>query len=218
MATRNDALKIIIGLLAFYPSANIPETTIHAYVEALIDIDAEYLAAAAADCKDRLKWFPALAEIREAAVKLKLGSAHVKTALEAWGEVKDAIERCGRYRDPQFSDPITAATVGAMGWAALCNSEVDQEMSWRMRFIEQYNENCRREVEHGRMSPAVRQISERQALVRQKTAQIATSFSMPRRLSAPQTHRLSSNESPASQQPASMPVRARIDATVDGAQ
>lgn len=184
MATRDEIIKIVFGLAALYPTTKVTEATVDGYIGSLQDIEAEYLSIAAKDCVERNKWFPSVSELRESAVNLMLGSAHAMPALEAWGELKRAVAIYGRERQPEFSDPILAATVSALGWVDFCNSDISDEMSWRARFVELYSDYRRREIDQARMSPEVRQISARQAEVRRTIGKLTASFSMPSRLSA----------------------------------
>lgn len=57
---------------------------------------------------------------------------------DAWGDVLREIGATGRYREPRFADPVTAAVVGRLGWRELCDSE--NAVADRARFVQLYDQ------------------------------------------------------------------------------
>jgi hypothetical protein len=49
----------------------------------------------------------------------------------------------GYYGSPQFSDDITTAVMAELGWRNLCMSECQE--ADRARFLQGYDEHCKRE-------------------------------------------------------------------------
>lgn len=81
------------------------------------------------------QFFPTVAEIR--AIVAESTHGRRRAGLDAWGDVKAAISRDGRYRTPTFADPIVARVVEAIGWLAICDSE--DEMVTRAHFGRAYD-------------------------------------------------------------------------------
>ncbi|MEG6521115.1 replicative helicase loader/inhibitor [Desulfotomaculum sp. 1211_IL3151] len=86
------------------------------------------------------KFFPAVAEIREAAIQLT--QPVVPTALEAWGEVTRAMRLYGYYRPEEALaslSPITAEVVRRFGWRDMCACEEPEVLRGQFRMAyEQY--------------------------------------------------------------------------------
>lgn len=114
------------------------------FKQTLSDIDGDLLRASALKIISTSKWFPSVAELREAALDIAEPNGR-RTGLEAWGDVVAAFHRDGgQYGNPQFDDPIASEVVRMLGWQTLCLSE-DQTAD-RARFIDGYNAiaSCRR--------------------------------------------------------------------------
>ena len=157
MATTDFVARTIAVLSAAYPSANIARETIQVYVADLSDIPDEVLDLAAADCRATCKWFPTIAEIRQAAARIQAGADSLPPALEAFGtmykEMNDShyhpdLAANGDPTRPVFSNAITAKIVAAMGLLYLYTSE--NGMSDRARFCDLYEEYARRGVRASR--------------------------------------------------------------------
>ena len=150
-------------LTAAYPGFKTPAATIEVYHRALADIDYTLAEAAVLDSVSKSRFFPTIAEIREAAARLAVGADSRKLALEAWGDVKRAVYVCGRAgwdKAKKLLDHDTAEAIRALGWLSFCDSEVDEEMSWRARFVEIYDQFQRRDVRNVQMLPAVREVQQ----------------------------------------------------------
>lgn len=166
-------------LTAAYPTFKTPAATIEVYSRALADLDYEVAEAAVLDAVSKSKFFPTIAEIRETAARLMTGADARMPALEAWGKVKDAVARYGRHGwegAVAYLDPQTADTIRALGWFAFCDSDVDDEMSWRARFVDLYDQYARRDLRQAQMLPAVREVQQ---------ARIETMRALTAKLTAP---------------------------------
>lgn len=121
------------------------------WCELLRDLDGDVLKAAALQHVSESKWFPSVAELRDAAAQLVMPER--KTPIEAWGDVKRQIKLAGYYRIPEFLDEITAAVVADMNWQKLCLSE--DEAADRARFIQGYSDRIKREHRQATELPQV---------------------------------------------------------------
>jgi len=155
MADREFIAKVLFALVAAYPNANVGKETMAVYVSDLSDIPNEILDAACTYCRTTSKWFPTIAELREASAKLQTGSDSLPPAGEAWGEVLRIIGRLGYFEQPVFDNPVAAKTVAAMGWKNI--AEGDNRTADRARFIELYNTYATRTLEQAKLPPALRQ-------------------------------------------------------------
>jgi len=133
-------VKIIIGMAAAYPNFQIRKDTITVYVEMLKDIPPEELDRAAKLVLVRSKFFPTIAEIREAVAELRTEGqrAGILSAVDAWNSVLEQVRFVGSYGSPKFADPITARIVAGMGWNNICMSE--NQMADRAHFLKMYND------------------------------------------------------------------------------
>lgn len=181
-----EFMQLWTVLTSAYPGFKTPAATIEVYNRALADLDYTLAEAAVLDAVSKSKFFPTIAEIREAAARLVVGADASMPALEAWGEIKKAVAIFGRHGwagAQKFLDERTAATIRAIGWLSFCDSEVDEEMSWRARFVELYDQYQRREVRQAQMLPAVREIAQKQIEQRAQVAQLESGLTA--RLTSP---------------------------------
>jgi hypothetical protein len=127
--------------------------TLRLYYQLLSDLPIEQIKAAVLRHVSCSKWFPTVAELREASTVLS--AAPLPSAIEAWGEVLDAMAGIEGYcfadhvTVPRFANPITARLVDAMGWRALCGSE--NGIADRARFIESYEQLAARNEREQRL-------------------------------------------------------------------
>ena len=143
--TKQEVSKIVLGLIAAYPSAKLASTTGEVYERLLVDL--EYRRAAAAVKRIILThtFFPAVAEIRKAYFESEQGSQ--MSGLEAWAVVLKAIRRFGRYEEPAWANPLVGRAVELWGsWQQLCDSPED-DAPGRARFVELYETLQRRHHE-----------------------------------------------------------------------
>lgn len=140
-----DAAKIVAMLVTAFPSqmaklSNEQQAdTRTLYRRMLLDLDAKAAEAAVVRLISTSRFWPSVAEIRDAAQTTTVG--HKRTGAEGWGDVKRTIGREGVYRRPRidfsFADQVVDAVVHSLGWVELCNSE--NEIADRARFIQAYD-------------------------------------------------------------------------------
>lgn len=144
--THEETLKIMALLTAAYPQANIEEETIQIYIKFLLDLPCEAGQAAALELIASSRWFPAVAELRQAAVEA-MPENQIPGPGEAWGEVVGQLRAVGWYGRPSFSHPAITKAVKAMGWRELCMSEnVVADRAHFLRIYENYQERAKKEL------------------------------------------------------------------------
>ncbi len=128
MASAQKVAEMWANLMAAYPAftagkpALVLEQSLKLYTRLLADVSDELLAAATYQHIASSKYWPTIAELREAAIQF-IQPRH-PPAIEAWAEVRQAIRRVGHYRPPpSFGDPLIDRAVRALGWEELCLSE-----------------------------------------------------------------------------------------------
>ena len=168
MATNDEVTRVLGTLMLAYPSwgesfgAKI-DGTLEVYRRSLLDIDGNLLEAAAMQHISASKWFPAVSELREAA--LSIITHGEESPEEAWGEVKKAFRVYGSYREPIFSNAKIAQTVKIMGWMNLCMSE--NEIADRAHFFKIYQSVQAREHFNSIAMPEVKQAIDKLAQEKQ---------------------------------------------------
>ena len=168
MATTDEILMIFQMLQANYHYALKDMTAAQVsdlqvlWCELLRDIDGELLRAAALQHVATSKWFPTVAELREAAANI-VNPDHHMTAMEAWGEVVAQIRSVGSYGRPQFSNPLIHKMVSDMGWNNLCTSEMPG--ADRARFIDGYKALVVRQTHETMELPQVTEVKQRLRLL-----------------------------------------------------
>ncbi len=150
----SDIHKILIVLASVYPNFILQEATVKIYEQFLRDIEPELLDQAAKLTISRCKFFPTIAELREAAVEIVTRATGTPSAIQAWGEVLDQMRITGSYREPQFSHSLIARVVSYFGWRELCLSE--NPVADRARFLQAYDTEMQRACDDMRMLPETR--------------------------------------------------------------
>ena len=140
---------------------------LEAYTVMLSDLDYAAANAAAQKIVATCKWWPSIAEIREATLQITDGEP--APGGSGWGEVRRAIAKFGAYRTPgvdfQFADPIVATVVKWLGWRELCHSQ--NEVADRARFVEAYDKQAtieRKRALAPNTLPALKRFAELQAV------------------------------------------------------
>lgn len=161
MATADEILTVFNMLKANYHYAlrNMAAEQISdlqvLWCELLRDMPSELLRAAALQHASTSKWFPTVAELREAAADIS-SPDHRMTAMEAWGEVSRQIRTVGSYGRPEFSNEVVRRLVDDMGWGNLCASEMPG--ADRARFIDAYNALVTRDRREAMELPQVAEV------------------------------------------------------------
>lgn len=143
MATNSEVTEAMALLVNAFPKEGIEPRTVRVYCEVLGDIPAAELRAACLKLVASAKWFPKVAEIREAWALARTGPK--RGGLDAWGDVLREVQRIGWYGTPQLEDPIAAAAVKVLGWRALCES--DNQAADRAHFAKAYESIAARNLE-----------------------------------------------------------------------
>ena len=137
----DDATMLVTTAGVLYPSwwlkldRRTQDATFAAWASMLEDIELAPALAALKRHAATNKWPPSVAEIRAIVAEATVGRR--RSGVDAWGDVKAAISRDGRYRTPRFADPLAARAVEAIGWVAICDSE--DEMVERAHFARAYD-------------------------------------------------------------------------------
>lgn len=140
--TRSEAKKLLAMLALAFDNETKPVVA-ELYVEGMLDLDVEPAARGVKRIIGTERFFPRLAQIREATFNEdRDGGNDSMEGAEAWSVVCKAISRVGMYRTPTFDDQIIAHCVECFGWQELCLSE--NAVADRARFIELYNQIVKR--------------------------------------------------------------------------
>lgn len=121
--------------------------------------DTEYFVAEAAIEKFLAEsvYPPTIADIRARIADLTV--FREKTAIEAWGDVCQAIRKYGYYQQKEAMDSLSAVTakvVRSLGYSTLCMS--DNEMADRAHFLKVYDTLAKREREDALMLQSTKDI------------------------------------------------------------
>ena len=117
--TLKEATNLVGLAIANFPNMQEKDMrpTAKLWMQMLSDIPYSIAEKAILRSLSTAKFFPTVAEIREAAVLLT--KPEIPTAIEAWGEVMNAIRRYGYYRPNEAlasMTPITQSIVKKIGW------------------------------------------------------------------------------------------------------
>jgi hypothetical protein len=165
VATDKVIVQVMGVLAAAYPSFLLTRETIAVYQRVLSDVPDELLQHAALDTISKCKWFPTVAELRDAALSIKRIGSGNPSAFEGWEEVVRLIREKGHGFLPEFSHPWIASAVRQIGgWQRLCMSE--NLVADRARFLEAMQDAERRNLESERTLPQVRELALRLATTR----------------------------------------------------
>ncbi len=163
MASKDTIAKAFVLLSGNWPNHPFTEVTMATYQRLLADIPDALAETAVLDCIASCKFFPTVAEIRDAAANIVTDAANAANEYDAWGEVKRAVSRSHW----QWSDPMIGEAMQRVGGMdAFRMSDVSDEPSWRARFVECYRTLRQREQRQATMLPQVRELAERMALDR----------------------------------------------------
>jgi hypothetical protein len=127
--TREEVSK----LLAFAKAATgmvVEPSTIAAWADMLEDIDADAAMAALRAFLAEDSRRPSIADIRKRAT----AKGRPVDAGQAWDEVQRAISRHGRTRSFRSEHPSVQRAVDAIGWIAICDTNMDDVPTLRAQF------------------------------------------------------------------------------------
>lgn len=141
MASPEILLKVATILVDAYVNTPVSAGTIKIYMAALADIPDDDLLAAVADHVAHEPKFPEICELRRLAL-----AGRYPDPWDAWGEVKRGINVFHRDGNPEFSHPLIARAVDALGWRTMCDSPIDDEAITRAHFTRAYRSLVDRET------------------------------------------------------------------------
>jgi len=160
MASKKTIGEMVALLTAQWPKDQATELTLKVYQLVLADIPDDVLQAAVMQLLGQATFRPTAAEVRKAAFDLMRG--HEASAIEAWGEVKRMVHRPAAER--HWTTPLIPEALRCVGGlSAFAFSLVDDEPSWRARFLEAYNTLRERQRKDALMLPQVKQLIAQQA-------------------------------------------------------
>lgn len=156
-----EVAKLVGVLAACFPTVQMSDASINAYVVMLKDIPVEVLKAAVEQSIAESEFLPTIAKLRDKAFVLSSSVSQMPSAFEAWGIVLKEMQQRGFYRSPQFENSIIAKAVEAIGWRALCVSE--NQVADRAHFVKVYESLVLREIQNAKLLPTVRRLVQQSA-------------------------------------------------------
>lgn len=163
MATDDEVSKILGVLAAAYPGFNLRKDTVAIYSRLLADLDYPLLEQAALAVMTTNKFFPSIAELRQAVADISLEKRGIQDGMSAWQELMSTVGRYGHTLyggdPPQFGNPSLQRTVAAMGWNDICLSEAPIEVL-RAQFLKTYATYTERESREMQYLPETRRFAE----------------------------------------------------------
>ena len=156
MASDREITSVIGVLTAGYPNYNMTPQTIKVYQRTLMDIPADVLENAVLHLITTSKFFPSVAEIREACFGIMTNSAEIPSAFEAWAE---AIDHCRHSDYTRYSHPLIEKAVHIIGIPYWQNMMIDDEMATRAHFFRVYESLYNRAMADIKMLPGVKEFA-----------------------------------------------------------
>jgi len=152
MDSNEDRIIDAIAILsAEFPNITLTQANYKAYLLVLGDLPAELVELACQElATSGREFFPPAGVIRQTAFNIEEAVDEIPSALEAWGAVKGQP-----YEGSYEGDLIDRAMKTLGGWRAWGNSNIDDEPSWRARFIQAYEILAQRERDERRRLPKV---------------------------------------------------------------
>lgn len=165
---RSEAMKIVGLLEGSYRGQPSPPERIEVYVNRLLDLDYDAAMLGAMTLVETSKFYPSIAELREAAT---VGlTTDLPDPDAAWQMVSAVIHGAPRAELP----PVVRELVESMGVHDLRTST--NPMADRAHFLRMYEAKRRRAAQDRQLSPEVREL----------TATLAAKLSLPARVAQPQ--------------------------------
>lgn len=118
-----ETTAVIAILKAAYPKWKPESDTAGVWAGALADLSSSEVVAAVRRHMATEQWPPSIAELRAACVQQQ-SAMHIDDEDTAWGKVLDEVWRVGSYGTPEFDNPAIRDAVNAVGWDAICASEM----------------------------------------------------------------------------------------------
>jgi hypothetical protein len=144
-----EALRLVAWATANFPQLQERDMrpTAELWAKMLGDIPYQLAEKALMKVLATARYFPTVAEIREAAAELQHGRP--MTADEAWGLVAEAVRRYGYYREQEALaslPPEVAVIVRRFGWQEICACEEPDVIRGQFRRAWEINSGQAREI------------------------------------------------------------------------
>jgi len=141
MSDQIEIVELLTPYLMAFPQSKMNEGSLIVYAKALSPLSIAEIDAAMLKLMQNHKFFPAVAEIFEAAksIKTTATSSEIPGVDEAWREVIQQVHDAFVYREPVFSTPEIKQAALNMGWTSLCYLEVGEMNTARAQFRDIYN-------------------------------------------------------------------------------
>lgn len=174
--TKQEIVQILAVLKANYSGAlkdmskQEAEGKVNLWLMMFADVEKEEMSLAIQKIIATSKYFPTVAEVREALSDIQKG--HMIDSGQAWGEVIAAIQNYGPYKAQEAFDnmsEVTRITVQRMGWRNLCLSE-NTELD-RAHFLKLYLVEAQRQKESNLLPLGLLQKIEQKQLTYQQQQQ-----------------------------------------------
>lgn len=158
--TRDEVKQLLGWALANYPSMqerNLRPTA-ELWYRMLSDIPYEIAEKALMGVLAKAKYFPTVAEIREVATEII--NPQLPSAMDAWGEVVQAVRDYGYYRQEEGLNslsPLTRRVVQNIGWREICLCEQPDIIRGQFRMA--YEQYAKREKEEAILPAEVKRLA-----------------------------------------------------------
>jgi hypothetical protein len=157
MMTQKEIANLVGLATANFPNMQDKDMrpTANLWLKLLGDIPYEIAENALLKVLSTAKYFPTVAEIREAAISLT--TQETPSAIEGWGELMVAVRRHGYYGAEAALDslsPITRKVAEMIGWAEICHCEEIDVLRGQFRMA--YEQYAKREKEAQVLLPELR--------------------------------------------------------------
>lgn len=143
--TSQEASALVASLKAAFPDANIPAETVVMYAAALEDLDFQAGQAAVGALIRSTRWFPKIAEIREAAAEQTLG---VPSPASAWERLTEYTDHRREHATLTDLERRALQAVGGT-WAVRTSESPTVLRSQFMKVYEELRRDAIRQEMHG---------------------------------------------------------------------
>lgn len=156
MASKLDIAEILGVIAVAYPNFAVTEQTNQVYWQILADIPTAELKAAALHCisESGRKFAPSVGELRGAVGELRGMSSNLPSSYDAWQEFRRAV--VSSNYSAKWTHPLIGRAADLIGMREYGRSDVDDQPSWRARFIQCYEQLQERAERENLLLPEVR--------------------------------------------------------------
>ena len=155
--TKQEALKLVAILEMAYPRQELRENTVEVYAQFLQDLDYKLASQVVQNHIRNERWFPTIAEIREACVE----AVHVLPSTESAMEIVRSAVQSRNYQVIANNDLLRQA-VATVGFDKIGYSEYPEPL---YRQVKEAYENIRkREIRRLQSTPAIGMLEQAKAI------------------------------------------------------